>query len=172
MNNNPITLEKARKLYYGNTYGNKNLPSNYQEGRCASEVSDHGSRISHFYQCRRGNGHGPAGLYCHQHAENIFGIADTSEDQTWYLLSNSWSFADFKVEPVQVVRFTAHSVWLRHGEGIRQEKRADSYHLYVPSIEEAKEILTRRLEKYRKAMVENEAAYQESMRGLDGPRLA
>lgn len=64
----PMTIEEARKYRYFQWSGNKN-GTPYREGRCAYEVAGADRWIS-FHQCYRKNGHGPAGLYCKQHAKN------------------------------------------------------------------------------------------------------
>lgn len=67
----PKTLEEARKYRYGEWAGNpKGNP--YREGNCAEEAYSN-DRSARFYQCTRKNGHGPAGLYCKQHAKKVGG---------------------------------------------------------------------------------------------------
>ncbi len=65
LNGPPKTLKDARKHRYHQWAGNPKGWS-YNEGYCAYEVGD---LIG--YQCSRKNGHGPAGLYCKQHAGMI-----------------------------------------------------------------------------------------------------
>lgn len=66
MNDEPRTIEEARKYRYGEWAG---LPTGtpYKEGKCAYEM------WSHIYsrQCSRENGYGPGGLYCKQHAKKL-----------------------------------------------------------------------------------------------------
>jgi hypothetical protein len=66
MINPPKTIEEARQKKYNARAGNpKGWP--YDEERCAYEV--HSDFLSH--QCSRKNGHGPAELYCKQHAKMV-----------------------------------------------------------------------------------------------------
>lgn len=69
MLNTPKTLEEAKAYKY--TKWSANLIGNpYNESFCAYEVWP--QTTSCFpYQCSRKNGHGPAGLYCKQHAKMV-----------------------------------------------------------------------------------------------------
>jgi hypothetical protein len=63
--NNPTTKEEAQRQVYGPHY----REAAYDERRCVSKVwpaTGWGS-----YQCSRKPGHGPAQLYCRQHAEVV-----------------------------------------------------------------------------------------------------
>jgi hypothetical protein len=65
----PTTKEQALKTRYNEWAGNpKGTP--YTPGRCAMEVHEAG-RSCMCYQCHRKPGHGPAGLYCGQHAKEF-----------------------------------------------------------------------------------------------------
>ncbi len=62
----PKTIEEAKRYRYGTWSGNPEGRS-YIPARCAWEVLN-----GHlFYQCSRKNSHGPASLYCKQHARII-----------------------------------------------------------------------------------------------------
>ena len=65
----PTTIEEARTCTYGALPWRK---ARYVNGRCAYEVWARG-RAFHAYQCARKAGHGPAGLYCQQHARRAGG---------------------------------------------------------------------------------------------------
>ena len=68
MINPPKTLEEAYKTRYNSWAGNsKGNP--YEEIHCAYEVLDTARWLT--YQCSRKKGHGPAGLYCKQHAKMV-----------------------------------------------------------------------------------------------------
>lgn len=66
MFNPPTTLDEARAYRYNEWSGN---PTGwpYQDDRCAYEVSDRWLTR----QCRFNPGHGPAKLYCKQHAKKV-----------------------------------------------------------------------------------------------------
>ena len=63
MLNPPRTKKAASKL----TYGKWSSECGWEEGRCAYKVW---GWMTH-YQCTRKSGHGPAGLYCKQHAKMV-----------------------------------------------------------------------------------------------------
>lgn len=64
----PKTREEAAGYRYAAWAGDpKGTP--WDPTRCAYEVADHTG--FHFYQCSRRAGHGPAGLYCKQHAKIV-----------------------------------------------------------------------------------------------------
>lgn len=65
----PQTLEEAQAYKYG-TWASNPGGYSYKEDRCAYEVQDSISWTYH--QCSRKNGHGPAGLYCRQHAKIVY----------------------------------------------------------------------------------------------------
>lgn len=62
MRNPPQTLEEAKHWLYIKW-------AKYQEGCCAYEAFYSTQGVYH--QCSRKNGHGPAGLYCWQHAAKM-----------------------------------------------------------------------------------------------------
>lgn len=63
----PLSKAEAQQHRYNKWAGNpKGSP--YREDRCACEVFD-GRAL--FYQCCRKPGHGPAGLFCKQHAQKV-----------------------------------------------------------------------------------------------------
>ncbi len=64
----PKTLEEAQAHRYREWAGNPDGRS-YLEGKCAYEIF----MVIPSYQCSRKNGHGPAGLYCWQHAKKVEG---------------------------------------------------------------------------------------------------
>jgi hypothetical protein len=68
MNENPLTLEEAKKCIYG-PWAGRPKGNRYVEGRCAYEVFPEGSFIPR--QCSKKNGHGPEGLYCAGHAKKV-----------------------------------------------------------------------------------------------------
>jgi len=64
----PTDLEQAEAYRYGTWAGEPNGRP-YNRLQCAYQVA-----IPHSYrfcQCARNNGHGPAGLYCKQHATKV-----------------------------------------------------------------------------------------------------
>ena len=62
----PKTLCQARKLMYGRLM----MTHPYRDGYCAYEVwPNERGPVPH--QCLRLNGHGPAALYCKQHAKEV-----------------------------------------------------------------------------------------------------
>ena len=61
MINPPRTIEEARKRRYG-------IRKKYKERQCAYRVSDDGW---FFRQCLKKPSHGPAKLYCKQHARMV-----------------------------------------------------------------------------------------------------
>ena len=66
MMDNPKTKEEAETYRYAKWAGNpRGFP--YRPGYCAFEVFSNWSS----YQCTRKAGHGPAGLYCKQHAMKV-----------------------------------------------------------------------------------------------------
>ena len=67
----PKTLKEAKKFKYGTWAGNPK-GSSYQDGYFFYEVYPN-DRICIPHQCLRKNGHGPAGLYCKQHAKMVEG---------------------------------------------------------------------------------------------------
>lgn len=64
----PQTFEDASKYRYNQWLGNPSGIS-YKEDRCAYEVPE--STLWLVHQCRRRSGHGPADLYCRQHAKMV-----------------------------------------------------------------------------------------------------
>lgn len=64
----PKTLQEAEAYKY-NRWGGNPEGTPYLSKECAYEVCSN----SFFYQCSRKNGHGPAGLYCKQHAKMVEG---------------------------------------------------------------------------------------------------
>ncbi len=175
MMDKPTTLEEARKIYYGQTYGAKNLKPNYCEGRCAEEVSSH-DRAMHRHQCCRKSGYGPAGLYCRQHAEQFEVPGPESEVQTWYRLNNG-DYSLFEVSRVEVVRATENTVWLREETfnyakpqektyRTRKEARSGNYSHYVPSLTEVREIFDRRIESQRASLARHERDYAAAIESL------
>lgn len=64
----PVTLEQAKKVRYGGSAGYPRSP--YRPERCAEEVGEP-PHYFHSHQCHRGPGHGPARLYCKQHAKRV-----------------------------------------------------------------------------------------------------
>ncbi len=68
MLNPPKTLEEAHKTRYNSWAGNPK-GTLYKDKYCAYDVWLSTGWTSH--QCSRKNGHGPAGLYCKQHAKMV-----------------------------------------------------------------------------------------------------
>ena len=68
MFNTPKTLEEAYKCKYRDWVGNPG-GNPYDLKKCAYEVWPSPGYLSD--QCSRKNGHGPAGLYCKQHAKMV-----------------------------------------------------------------------------------------------------
>lgn len=64
----PKTLAEAKKYRYGEWAGNPKGDA-YDPACCAYEYWPKGEWVPH--QCTRPNGHGPAGLYCKQHAKKV-----------------------------------------------------------------------------------------------------
>lgn len=63
------TLEEAAKYHYGSWSGDPS-GNRYDAKRCAYEVyPTTGGWVP--YQCHRKPGHGPAKLYCKQHAKKV-----------------------------------------------------------------------------------------------------
>lgn len=69
--NCPQTLEEAKSYRYNCWAGNPKGWA-YVPERCAYEVHPN-DRGALWYQCGRKNGHGPASLYCKQHASRVSG---------------------------------------------------------------------------------------------------
>jgi hypothetical protein len=63
----PKTKKQAEKQTYGSLYKRE-----YDSDYCAYSVWGKGRGV-HNYQCQRSNGHGPAKLYCKQHANIVEG---------------------------------------------------------------------------------------------------
>lgn len=63
----PQTAEQAAKYRY-NTWAGEPKGQKYKPSQCAYECY---AGIAQFYQCPRKPGHGPAGLYCKQHAKIV-----------------------------------------------------------------------------------------------------
>jgi len=70
MNWNPKTREEAEQKRYGKWTGNPD-GRKYDPARCAYEIWPAGGGGWVSTQCCRNPGHGPAGLYCKQHAEKV-----------------------------------------------------------------------------------------------------
>jgi len=66
MLNPPKTRKDAQSRRYGASWREQR----YDPTRCAHSVREQG-RWPIFHQCTRKPGHGPAGLYCRQHAEIV-----------------------------------------------------------------------------------------------------
>lgn len=66
----PKTRVEAKKYVYGEWPGNSR-GNKYNPERCAYELMQVGSWVPS--QCRRKPGHGPAKLYCKQHARKVEG---------------------------------------------------------------------------------------------------
>lgn len=69
MINYPKTVEEARRHRYSRWAGNP-LGNDYDPAYCAMEVFRERCQFS---QCSHRNGHGPANLYCKQHAKKVEG---------------------------------------------------------------------------------------------------
>ncbi len=69
MFNPPKTIKEAKAYRYHKWAGNPNGRA-YKEGFCSWQVWEVGRAITS-HQCSRKNGHGPAGLYCRQHAKMV-----------------------------------------------------------------------------------------------------
>ena len=67
MFNAPKTLAEATAYRYDCWAGNPKGIA-YNPRRCAHSTTGNGW---HSYQCVRPNGHGPANLYCKQHAKKV-----------------------------------------------------------------------------------------------------
>jgi len=65
----PKTLVEAQ-VYRYNRWGGNPDGDEYTEGNCVYELYLTDPDPS-FIQCQRKNGHGPAGLYCWQHAKMV-----------------------------------------------------------------------------------------------------
>ena len=160
----PMTLEEARKTYYGTTYGAKNLKSNYIEGRCAKGITVQEGMATYHHQCSRKNGHGPESLYCKAHAEAYIDHSDV-ETSTWYKMGTYDT-----VKSVEVVKSTEHFVWIK-GESCKTSR--SGYYTIVPTIAQVREILEYRLEcanRAHEAAVVNHGEDMETLAELERTR--
>jgi hypothetical protein len=64
----PRTRGQAEKHRY-NVWGGNPKGNQYYPERCAEEITEINGWLS--YQCTRKPGHGPAKLYCKQHAKKL-----------------------------------------------------------------------------------------------------
>ena len=71
----PTTKEQAKARRYGEWKGQPNGVPFHDKG-CAYEVY-HATKWR-FHQCSRVPGHGPASLYCKQHAKRVPAVAEAS----------------------------------------------------------------------------------------------
>jgi hypothetical protein len=150
--NQPKTKEEAHSLRYG-AWAGAPKGSPFNEKYCAAGIWS-GGRGSLPGQCGKKPGHGPDGLYCKVHTQQLFPEHD-KKAETWFEVSPY----DWGIKTVKVSSYSEQFVWLLGGNGSRKALRKDKFSAYYPTKEIAVSMLIDRAKnKIALAQIEIEEA--------------